>query len=136
MAAARSIIAVLATGISSGCGGMGPTRSHSSPAMSSGSSSRTGPGRSSWATRNASRTSVGIVPVATIWCASLVSGFIAATMSTIWNLAWREARMPFCPVIMTIGMAPTCANAAAVVRFSAPGPSVVMQTPGLPVRRP
>src|SRR3954451_8924960 len=57
-------------------------------------------------------------------------------MSTIWNRAWREVRMPFCPVIITIGIAPTCAKAAAVVRLSAPGPKVVMQTPGLPVRRP
>jgi len=77
-----------------------------------------------------------MVPVETIWCASLVSGFIAATMSTIWKRAWRDVRMPFCPVIITIGIAPTWAKAAAVVRLSAPGPSVVMHTPGLPVSRP
>src|SRR5260370_14045685 len=35
-----------------------------------------------------------------------------------------------------MGMAPRCAYAAPVVRFSAPGPSVERQTPGLPVRRP
>ena len=61
----------------------------SSAAMSSGSSRCTGPGRSSCATRKASRTRVGIAPVETIWCASLVSGFMAATTSTIWKRAWR-----------------------------------------------
>ena len=66
-----------------------------------------GPAAPPRATRNASRTSVGIVPVPTIWCASLVSGFIAATMSTIWKRAWRDARMPFWPVIITIGIAPS-----------------------------
>src|SRR5579872_5403730 len=37
---------------------------------------------------------------------------------------------------MTIGMAPSCAYAAPVVRFNAPGPSVVRHTPASPVRRP
>ena len=37
---------------------------------------------------------------------------------------------------MTIGIAPSNAKAAPVVRFSAPGPSVARQTPGRPVNRP
>ena len=61
------------------------------------------------ATRNASRTSVGIIAGETIWRDSFVSGFIAATMSTIWKRAWRDDRMPFCPVIMIIGIAPSSA---------------------------
>ena len=35
-----------------------------------------------------------------------------------------------------MGIAPSCAYAAPVEKFSAPGPSVEMQTPGLPVKRP
>jgi hypothetical protein len=38
--------------------------------------------------------------------------------------------MAFCPVIMTIGIAPGSACAAPVVKFRAPGPSVDKQTPG------
>jgi hypothetical protein len=45
----------------------------------------------------------------TIWRESLVSGRIAATTSTIWNLAWREDTPPYGPVIMTIGIAPRSA---------------------------
>ncbi len=52
---------------------------------------------------------VGIRPGETIWRDSLVNGFITATVSTIWNLAWRDDRMPFWPVIMIIGMAPSSA---------------------------
>ena len=81
----------------------------SSPAMSSGSSRCTGPGRSSIATRNASRTMVGMVAVLTIWRVNLVSGFIVATMSTIWNRACLRLLIPFWPVIRIIGMAPRCA---------------------------
>jgi len=66
----------------------------------------------------------------------LVSGFIDATTSTTWNRACRDESIPFWPVIITIGMAPSNAYAAPVERFKAPGPSVVRQTPGLPVRRP
>ena len=77
--------------------------------MSSGSSRWTGPGRSSSATRNASRTSVGIIAGETIWRDSLVSGRIDATTSTTWNRACRDDRMPFWPVIMIIGMAPSSA---------------------------
>ena len=46
---------------------------------------------------------------ATICVAILVSGRIVATMSTIWNLACRLVMMAFCPVIITIGIAPRCA---------------------------
>ncbi len=104
--------------------------------MSSGSSRWTGPGRSSSATRNASRTSVGIIAGETIWRDSLVSGLIDDTTSTTWNRACRDDRMPFWPVIMIIGIAPSSAYAAPVEKFSAPGPSVAMQTPGLPVSLP
>ena len=45
----------------------------------------------------------------TIWRVSLVSGFMAATVSIIWKRAWRLPMMPFCPVIITMGMAPRCA---------------------------
>ncbi len=106
MSAARSSAARCATGISIGWIGTTGRSSASSPATSSGSSSSTGPGRSSIATRNASRTSVGIVLEPTIWRDSLVSGRNADTTSTIWNRACRLLMIPFWPVIITIGMAP------------------------------
>ena len=109
IAAARSSAAGGATGSSIGCGGTSGRSGASSPAMSSGSSRCTGPGRSSMATRNASRTKVGIVAVLTIWRVILVSGRIVATMSTIWKRACRLLMIPFWPVIMTIGIAPRCA---------------------------
>ena len=65
-----------------------------------------GPGRSSCAMRNASRTMVGIICGETICRESLVSGFIDATTSTIWKRACRDDRIPFCPVIIIIGIAP------------------------------
>ena len=61
------------------------------------------------ATRKASRTTLGMVAGLTIWRAILVSGFIVATMSTIWNRACRLDMIPFCPVSRIIGMAPRCA---------------------------
>ena len=67
---------------------------------------------------------------------SFVSGFIVATTSTTWKRACRDDRIPFWPVIMIMGIAPRRAYAAPVVRFNAPGPRVVMHTPGLPVNRP
>ena len=60
-------------------------------------------------TRNASRTSVGIVAVLTICRVDLVRGRIVAIMSTIWNCAWRLRMIPFWPVINTIGIAPRSA---------------------------
>ncbi len=66
ISAARSSEARWATGISIGCCATTATDSVSSPAMSSGNSSRTGPGRSCVAIRKASRTRVGIVEVLTI----------------------------------------------------------------------
>ena len=77
-----------------------------SAAMSSGSSRCTGPGRSSVATRNASRTMVGMLEVLTIWRESLVRGFMVATMSTIWKRACWLLRIGFCPVTRIMGMAP------------------------------
>jgi hypothetical protein len=109
IAAARARAAGGATGSSIGCGGTIAMSAAASPAISSGSSRCTGPGRSSIATRNASRTSVGMVAVLTIWRVDLVSGRIVATMSTIWKRACRLPMIPFWPVIMTIGIAPRCA---------------------------
>ncbi len=77
-----------------------------------------------------------MLDVLTICRESLVIGVIVATMSTIWKRAWLRRMIAFWPVIRTIGIAPRCAYAAPVARFSAPGPSVLMHTPGLPVRRP
>jgi hypothetical protein len=57
--AARSIASAGATGIATGCLATGGRSPDSWPATSSGNSSSTGPGRSSCATRNASRTIVG-----------------------------------------------------------------------------
>jgi hypothetical protein len=45
----------------------------------------------------------------TTWRESLVSGFMAATTSTIWKRACRLCRIGFWPVMSTIGMAPRCA---------------------------
>ena len=106
IAAARSRAEAGATGRSIACGGTSGTSGPSSPAMSSGSSRWTGPGRSSIATLKESRTSVGIVATLTICRVDFVSGRIVAIMSTIWNRACRLDMMPFCPVINTIGMAP------------------------------
>ena len=66
-----------ATGISVGCGATIATSSASSPAMSSGNSRCTGPGRSSMAIRKASRTMVGMCSALTIWSDILVSGLNA-----------------------------------------------------------
>ncbi len=74
------------------------------------------------AMRKASRTTAGMLAALAIWRDSLVSGLNALTTSTIWNRAWRLVWIAFCPVIITIGMAPSRAYAAPVVRFSAPGP--------------
>jgi hypothetical protein len=41
--------------------------------------------------------------------AILVSGRMAATVSTIWKRAWRLDMMPFWPVTITMGMAPSWA---------------------------
>ncbi len=109
ISAARSSASGLAIGRSTAWVGMRDTPSTSVAAMSSGSSSSTGPGRSSWATRKASRTMVGMVRAETICRASLVSGFIVLTMSTIWKRACLLATMPFWPVIMMTGHAPSSA---------------------------
>ena len=52
---------------------------------------------------------VGIICGETICRVSLVSGFIDATISTTWKRACRDDRMPFWPVIITIGIAPSSA---------------------------
>ncbi len=71
------------------------------------------------------------VAALTICRDNLVSGFIEAMTSTIWKRAWRLLMIAFWPVSITIGMAPRFAYAAPVKKFSAPRPSVEMQTPGL-----
>ena len=58
------------------------------------------------ATIDASRTTVGMLAPLTICRDALVSGFIVATISTIWKRAWCAVMMAFCPVMSTIGMAP------------------------------
>ncbi len=108
----------------------------SSPAMSCGSSRCVAPGRSSSARRKASRTRAGIASADTICRVYLVSGRIASTTSTIWKWPCRLVLIGFWPVIISIGMAPSCAYAAAVTRLVAPGPSVDRHTPALPVMRP
>ncbi len=65
-----------------------------------------------------------------------VSGFIMSTTSTIWKWPCLDAFTGFWPVIIIIGMPPSCAYAAAVTKLVAPGPSVARQTPALPVSRP
>ena len=89
--------------------GSAEASSTSSAATSSGSSRCTGPGRSSIATRKASRTVEGMLAALTIWRVILVSGFIEATISTIWKRACLALMIGFWPVIMIIGMAPRCA---------------------------
>ena len=74
--------------------------------MSSGSSRCTGPGLSSIATRNASLTIAGMAAALMIWRVILVSGFIDATMSTIWKRACFALITGFWPVMRIIGMAP------------------------------
>jgi alcohol dehydrogenase class IV len=83
ISAARSSATRCATGISIGWIWTIGIAATSSPAMSSGSSRCTGPGRSSIATRNASRTSVGMLDALTIWRDSFVNGRIEPITSTI-----------------------------------------------------
>jgi hypothetical protein len=105
-AAARSSASRCATGVSIGCTAIGSRSGPSSPATSSGSSSNTGPGRSSMAMRKASRTTVGMLAAVAICRDGFVSGLKALTMSTIWKRAWRLVWIAFCPVIITVGIAP------------------------------
>ena len=63
--------------------------------MSSGSSRWTGPGRSSCATRKPRARSSGSIAALTICRAILVSGFMVATMSTIWNRACLRLMIAF-----------------------------------------
>ena len=111
-------------------------RSVVSRATSSGSSRWTAPGRSSCARRNASRTRAATESADTMVCVYLVRGRIIGTTSTSWNCPCLLVRIGFWPVIISIGIAPSSAYAAAVTRFVAPGPSVDRHTPALPVRRP
>ncbi len=105
-------------------------------AMSSGSSRWVAPGRSSSARRKASRTRAGMLSADTICLVYLVSGSIIATTSTIWKWPCLLSLTGFWPVIISIGMPPSWAYAAAVTKLVAPGPSVARHTPALPVRRP
>ena len=45
----------------------------------------------------------------TIWRAIFVNGVMLETTSTIWNRACLLLRIPFCPVIRIIGIAPRSA---------------------------
>ncbi len=77
-----------------------------------------------------------MLPIDTICRVSFVSGCIIPTTSTIWKCPCLLDLIGFCPVIISIGMPPSCAYAAAVTKFVAPGPSVARHTPVLPVSRP
>jgi hypothetical protein len=78
-------------------------------AMSSGSSRCVAPGRSSSALRNASRTAPGTWSAEISVLVCLVSGRIMPTTSTIWKCPCLLALIGFCPVIITIGIAPSWA---------------------------
>ena len=77
-----------------------------------------------------------MLPASMTCFADFVSGRIIETVSMIWNCACRLWRTGFWPVIISIGMPPREAWAAAVTRLVAPGPSVLRQTPGFPVSLP
>ena len=77
--------------------------------MSSGSSRQTAPGRSSSASRTASRTAEGTFAPWTIWREYFVTGCIISTTSTIWKRACLLFLIGFWPVIIIIGMAPSWA---------------------------
>jgi hypothetical protein len=71
----------------------------------------------------------------TIWRVILVSGFIEATMSTIWKRAWRaQDRLLAGDQDHRHGAEMRIGGAGREVQRA--GPSVVRQTPGLPVSRP
>ena len=69
-------------------------------------------------------------------CVNLVIGSMMSTTSSIWNRPCFDDLIGFWPVIISIGMPPSCAYAPAVTRLVAPGPSVASATPALPVCRP
>ena len=81
----------------------------SSAATSSGSSRCTAPGRSSSATRKASRTREEMLSPLTIWWVYLVRGRIISTTSRIWKRPCLLVLIGFWPVIISIGMPPSWA---------------------------
>jgi hypothetical protein len=79
---------------------------------------------------------LGILDQSAILVENFVTGFIIATTSIIWNFACFDSLIGFWPVITRIGIAHNCAYATQVIRLVAPGPSVEIATPVLPVSLP
>ena len=103
---------------------------------SSGSSRCVAPGFSDSATRNALRTTSGMISGDATRAFHFVIGRMTSTRSTYWwdSLCIHESGR--WPVSATSGARSSVASATAVTRFSAPGPSVPRQTPARPVSRP
>ena len=80
-----------------------------SAATSSGSSMWTAPGRSWWASRNASLTVEGILSPLTTCVVNLVIGRIMSTISMTWKRPCLLVFIGFWPVIINMGIAPSCA---------------------------
>ena len=81
----------------------------SSAAISSGNSRWTAPGFSSCTSRIASRTREGMLDPLTSCLVYFVKGSIMATTSMIWNWPCLLVFTGFWPVIIIIGMPPSCA---------------------------
>ena len=81
----------------------------SSTEMSSGNSRWPAPGRSSSMIRKTSRTRDGMLSPLTIWVVYFVNGRIISTISRIWKCPCLLLLIGFCPVIMSMGMAPSWA---------------------------
>ena len=95
----------------------------------------TGPGRPSWATRNASRTVRARSLADMTRKVRLVHTEAMLQMSHSWKASVPMAARATCPVMATRGMLSALAPMMPVMRLVAPGPEVATQTPGLPVMR-
>ena len=94
------------------------------------------PGFSVCATLNALRTISGTIAGSRICVEYLVIGWNMLTRSRIWWLSLCSRVVAPWPAIATTGARSMLASATPVMRLVAPGPSVAMQTPARPVRRP
>ncbi len=94
------------------------------------------PGFSVCATLNALRTTSGTIAGSRICVAYLVIGWNMLTRFRIWWLSLCSRVVAPWPAIATTGARSMLASATPVIRLVAPGPSVAMQTPARPVRRP
>ena len=104
-------------------------------ATSSGTSSRTGPGRPEVATAKARRTSSGTRPVVSTRISSLTAGLRISVWRHSWVMFFQECARLVSPAIATIGMPPFSDSIRPVTRLVAPGPSVPSQMPGRLVTR-